>query len=339
MRLALAVFLSVLLVLLGAAVASRGLQFGPDVFSTPSQDRLARLNDLEVHDLAAVKVAHATATARYDVGLFGSSHVVQVAERDLGLVGRRSFNFALPGSSFRQSVALLERLEADGRAPRTAVISLDNILLNQVGAIEYPSVGTRVTLALGDVAWLLRERSARTTARSLYDHVRSEWRQLQATFSFQRLYSRLSFWHPERIPPPRSWTESYRTDGSRVMRPFAEWDRRLEIAPPFELWDAYLRRDLQRLARLKERGLRVIIFESPLAPELEIEATAERLTAAQLLREGFLRSCGELGLECSLAPSLQRRERTSAWVDCCHAPPEALGRYIASLVSRSAARP
>jgi hypothetical protein len=334
MRVVLWAFLGVLGVLVSLLIAFRGAQLGPDVFANGERVQLVRINQLEDFDRAAIKGFHGRNVAPYDIGLFGSSHIVQVSAGDVDVKNARLFNFAVTGSSFRQSVALLEHLEAAGKAPAVAVISLDNFTFPMVENAFYPGLFERLAIIAGDALGLHRRAQYLVALRAVHNGVASEWELFKAVFSFQRILSRLSFWYPDLLPAMSDARLSYRRDGSRQIPPRESWNRAMPVShKPFKLFEANLRRDLQRLAALRDRGRTILIYESPLSPELNPVMAEGTLLLIEKSRKLFAGICSELALQCRLAPSLSGG---GTWGDCCHAPPRELGQFITSFIGRRA---
>ncbi len=153
-------------------------------------DRLAVIDHLPIYDVAETKVAHARAVPPFTVGLFGNSRVIQVGVAALATDAGGAFNFAVPGTGFRQSVALLEVLVSGGRAPRIAVISLDSFW-SVTGRTEYPGVVSRVRIAVADTWWLVRHRQWHLAASAVVDDVRTERDGLLGVLSGAALVERL----------------------------------------------------------------------------------------------------------------------------------------------------
>ena len=334
-------FLACLFLLAVGAVALRGVPFAEDVFATGDEDGLRRLAGLPIHDLTALKRRHAAASPRYDIGLFGNSRVVQVGAADIGIDEDRFFNFAIPGTTLRQSVELLELLVTDGTAPRMAVISLDNQVLHFQSRLAYPGLIRRLpAIALGawrilrsdDGGWLL-------AARALVDDVMTGWAQIRHVYSFGQIYSRLSFVFPEVFADRTAFELTFRRDGSRQMAlPSARTDPvTLTRSGPFVLAQAYLDQDLTRLARIQARGVIVLLYESPLYPGDAVQNASAAASDARSLRTLLYERCRALALTCQPPARLGRSGETPFWPDCCHAPAALLGPYIADLIAAAGA--
>ncbi|MEQ8247536.1 MAG: hypothetical protein RID42_07615 [Alphaproteobacteria bacterium] len=329
-------FLSVVLVGCVVVIGSRGSSILPDPFARSAESKSTNLDLLDKFDLAALKTKHAADVPQYEVGLFGNSRIVGVSEDDLpGMLPGTVFNFGVPGSSFRDSVALVEYL-ADKRAlPGTVVISLDNLALNQVSEAKFPGLGDRIRVAANDLSRLIANREPKLTVQSFIDHIRAEKAQLTETFSFDYLFARLkhSF-------PALSSNEDgvrYRRDGSRSLsaedlgRTSSEVKSTLTIPAPFVLWPDYFAGDLARLAKVDRSGSQIFIFESPLAPGTVLDGPPSQLEHVQVLRRVFVEQCDQLQLNCVTAEAFEPFQNDATWLDQTHAPAKSLGRFVVSL--------
>ncbi len=191
-----------LLAQLYAGLSVGGLSFSP-------QSRLPLyLDNLPEESLVRLKL-DATSTGRFDIGLFGNSRSVMMGAGELGRAGCSFFNFSIPGSSFRSSVALVEDLAARRAAPHTAVISLDQFELRMMGSVDH--------LPLTSIA-VAAVRDARTESPRVSDMARAVWRQANAAWtkvkrllSSDALIAGLGRW----LGSDAKNKKLYRTDGSR----------------------------------------------------------------------------------------------------------------------------
>ncbi|HWV55305.1 hypothetical protein [Pseudorhodoplanes sp.] len=112
---------------LGALAATIGAVAA--VFHAPAHDfssqgtKSAYLDALSADALTQLKLG---VRHTFDIGLFGNSRSIMVGSQELD-TPCSFFNYSIPGTTFRTSVALLEALAAQNRAPNLAVISLDNL--------------------------------------------------------------------------------------------------------------------------------------------------------------------------------------------------------------------
>lgn len=332
-RTVLGAFFIASVLLLGLLATLRGMPLGGDPFARNDTLRLLRLNNLPGFDLAALRLFHARQMPVFDVAVFGNSHAIQIAAEDIGLRSGTFFNFAVPGSSFRQSVNMVAALDSIHKRPATIVISLDNLALNHVAAPEFPGFMGRLKTIAGDLFWLLSHGQPKLAAYALVNSARAEWRTMRETASFSALRARASVWIPRTVASPRPWVRAFRPDGSRELESAVERKQfSLAVQPLFVLWRPYLARDFERLERTVNGQSRVVIYESLLAPDIEIDATSGTAAAIEDLRGYFLSLCKKHGFECYGAPGAANRHDVAPWSDCCHAPPAVLGPRIEAML-------
>ncbi len=119
-----------------------------DPFAADGLALRAALDRLPEEDITTLKLRHARAVPRYQIGLFGNSRSIQVGAREFrtgeGEAASGSFfNFSVPGASIRQSVSMVERLAEIGKLPDVAIISFDNAALEFYGNPVHPSPPAR----------------------------------------------------------------------------------------------------------------------------------------------------------------------------------------------------
>jgi hypothetical protein len=266
------------------------------------------LDLLAVPDIIKLKADHAVSRAPYDVGLFGNSRAVEVSAEHLGLGADRFFNFAVGGTPFRQSVALLEYLSQRKRAPALAIISVDNHELGFDGAIYWPFPFLLHGRALAE--WSVLKDTMATSIAQIKGY--------PIVFGYRLHFLTASF------TGTPDGQEFYRLDGSRDART-GQQGSEIKFSPT-EVGEYYLRMidvDMARLAKIARGGTKVVIYESPLYPRLALE----RSRIPNRLRSHFASACEREGISCFPAPVLDHGE---PWFDCCHAPPALLGRFIAA---------
>ena len=306
-----------------------------DVFDG-NGERLAALDTLSTLDVAELKRNHAREDPRYHVGLLGNSRALSVSAESMGLRPDEFFNFELSGSSIRQSVAFLEELERIGKALRIAVLSLDHLELQLYANPVYPPPPARWGRALDDIGLTLLTPgvSARDRARIVWRHALNEWSQFVELFNAEHLRYRLALF----MPGAGSHAPlTYRPDSSRnesaaasIATPVMQTtERRMFIPAMFD-------DDLAQLGRLRDAGIRVILYESPLEPRSAAYYATQPSSHARALRNQLIECCRALALECHMARILG--DTGTPWRDANHAPAALLGPYIASLVTQPAPR-
>lgn len=306
-----------------------------DVFDG-NGERLAALDTLSTLDVAELKFNHARENPRYRVGLFGNSRALNVSAESVGLRSSEFFNFALSGSSIRQSVAFLEELQRLGAAPRVAVVSLDHLELQLYANPVYPPLPARWMRVLDDVGLALtaRDISARDRARIVWRHAFNEWSQFVEQFNAERLRYRVALF----LRRPTSVAAlTYRADGSRSEPVAASVDApKIQAAERRMFIPAMFDDDLARLGHLQNAGIRVIVYESPLESRSAAHFQREPSSHVAVLRAEMIERCRALALECYPAQILSGD--ATLWRDPNHAPAALLGPYIASLIAEPAPR-
>lgn len=282
-------------------------------------------------DPMMVKYGHALRHSRFRYGLFGSSRILAVSHQHLGLREDEVFNFAIGGTSLRQSAALLQALHDVGKAPETAIISLDNHDIRYFRQIEWPTVWS----APGYHLQYIRDEifdgvPARVVMRAAAEAGLVSLQSMITGFNIERLLRVLHFL----APPPAMSDGLYRPDGSRlraVDEPSEGQPVFRSFVPVWPSMAAGMKADMARLQRLAAAGIRIVIYESPILPQLAVTVDAQRDAATAQLRAAMTEDCRRHGLICLPAPQLPGTP-DHPWESCCHAPPPLLGHYIAGLL-------
>jgi len=343
-------FLVVLGALLVALFAVQRPAPQGDIFAAIPADQRVRFAQITEPELYAAKLAHGRAAPRYAVGLFGNSRALMVGARELGPAGGRFFNYAVPGSSFRTSVALAEDLARTGKLPRIVLISLDHLEIQFDGNPNTRHIGGWLRRVWRDAvaAITLPDISLRAGLGVVWRHIYVGYGGVTRYFNTEQLVAGIRWrlsdngvraWWSETV---RESGSGYRRDGSRAAakpanpatsgKPRAL--RPLPRAAPAVLI-GYLREDLRRLAVLKRRGVRIIVYESPLhAASLE-RATHRPAPHAATMRDVFLRACVRLRLECHDHRTATVVAAAKGWRDATHPPAEALAAYLSDLIARA----
>jgi hypothetical protein len=331
---------AVCLLTIALALIRHGALLG-DPFSTEvGSETLVRISLLPPFDMASAKFRHAVSVPKFDVGIFGNSRSVAVGVNELRLGDLTAFNFSIPGTSMRQSVALVERLESRGAAPRVVVISLDNIELQNYDNAYYPGPRTRLKIAADDAYWAIGNESdgrLLTLAHIVLDYLYGEWAAFTTSWSATASWVRVAAAAPGIVSPlTTSVRTSYLRDGSRPIKELSGIPILIHRPEPFILFWAYMARDLRRLAALRLQGHRIIIYESHMDPASAVFVASKPSAAIEALRKQFLGACAKLDLECYPAVTSDLPVMQTAWHDCCHPPPDSLGVFISTIVARQA---
>jgi len=318
-----------------------------DLFAAIPVGQRVRFAQITEAELYAAKLAHGRAAPRYAVGLFGNSRAVMVGTHDLEAAARRFFNYAVPGSSFRTSVALAEELARAGKLPTIVLISLDHLEIQFDGNPNTRRVGSWLRRAWRDAAAALTrpDISLRAGLKAVWRHVYIGYGGIARYFNAEQLAAGIR-WHLGDkgvrdwwSAKPRAGGSGYRRDGSRAAAKPAN-PRTLRPLPPAapSVLVEFLREDLRRLAMLRRRDTRIIIYESPLhAASLE-RATLRPAPHAAAMRAIFLRACNRLGLECHGHAATTAIARAGGWRDATHPPARALAAYLTGLIARMPAK-
>ena len=90
---------------------------------------------------------------------------------------------------------------------------------------------------------------------------------------------------------------------------------------------------MERLQHLENRGIQLIIYESPLEPKSADRYGATPTPHAKIVREKFVEVCSKLGLRYYTMPlNLPQNE---PWYDNRHAPSTILGPYLRTLIAEN----
>lgn len=307
-----------------------------DPFIDGNRARLKLLSIMPAQTVFAIKEAHAAQAARYDVGLFGNSRSVSVGTKDIRPpAGERFFNFGIGSIDFTTSVLQLERLEAIDKAPKIALINFDHpATRHPVRAPFMPTIYGEATVTFGNTLqgfadqspyrwWYLRQGIETFATRLLGIFNSTLWR--------WRISYALDGLLPERLR--HTDAASFRPDGSREqvlprVRPHYLLPDDTFIPQPAMNWY------FEKLAVLRKRGVRIIVFESPLNPEIVKAVNGIYGSAIDAERKRFASLCMQFEIECHLAPLLNDGQNAQFWEDFSHAPAALLGAYLRVLISK-----
>ena len=272
----------------------------------------------------------------YDVVAFGNSRILGVGEQELDMPDVHYFNMAVGGTSFRQSVAMLEMVARQGKAPKVAILSFDHVsLIYAQLPYEYPLPPERWRLLAGDLGGLFSGPYV----------VGPDWRKfrqrlfvdepgfLARTLNFYILRDRLLMWLGDRDTPCGI---AWRPDGSRQSSAVPSADLYGAPVPHPPLYDdryPLLEHDLDRLAAIQQAaGTRIVVYESPVYPPFADYANPRLNPEMSGQRERLFASCKARGLDCHPSPLIPGTAEDGFWPDAVHAPAKPLGRWVAQLV-------
>ena len=305
------------------------LQTSPDIrpFSTKNMMARSQLDSLPGKDIATIKVNHAKSVERITLGIFGNSRSIQLTA-EIMRSGGTFFNFSVPGSSFRQSIIMLEYLAKVNRLPKVTIVSLDNLNLQYYANPTFPTAPTRWLQVFEDLRYGIQSSNIELIAvmKMIKRHTLIEWQVLIETFNLNILQSRLN----QTLNLAANFNgESYGLDGSRFIENPTRAITHGEIPiTRTNIINGYLTYDLKRLAQIQAAGTKVIVYESPIYTNI---SGTERPNV-KITRDLFLRSCKELLLACYQAPVLIDN---NPWSDISHAPANSLGPWVSRLIKDS----
>lgn len=327
-------FTTALVFLIVCLFIFNGIQLTTSPFKNGNAAQLAIIDELPAADVVKIKINHANISSRVKVGLFGNSRSVQVSSQDIGLENGGFFNFAVPGTSFRQSTIYLEQLSKMGKTPEIALVSFDNFELQYFPSPPHPSAPLRWVYVWKDVFFGVMNAPVADTLKILKRAAIIEWDSLTRLFNYELMMRRLKYASSEHIPAISG--TRFLPDGSRLQE---EKPSKVIIdansfadAKPNILLD-FMARDMARLSKLDAR---VIIYESPIHPELAIKLNQQPGVYAAKTRIRFLKACKDYNIECYSAPVLE--DGSDLWVDKSHAPGSVLGAYLAQILKHEPAK-
>ena len=312
-------------------IISRGAQISPNPYTFPNEKRLLKLNKLKFFDFAAIKFNHAKINQKYDIGLYGNSRIINISKKNIAYLNEKTiFNFALPGSSFRQSVAFIEELEKNNKLPNLNILSLDNFYSQVVTPVGFPNIFFRVKKASRDIFFLIKLKKYNLGIKALHDYLLSEWRNINNTFESKIIYSRLSYWLPNIFSSLVEWKTPHRIDGSRDLE-FNQNKNNPEVVlrKTIPFWIYLLKYDLMRLSSITSDDVKIIIYESPLNPKSAIKGTPQLFNNLNIERKKFYEFCSKLNIDCIVAPNFNNEVK---WYDASHPPTKELGIFLNSII-------
>jgi len=288
------------------------------------------------------KFHHALNHPPYAVGLFGNSRIVMVGHEDLGMQAGEMFNFAVGGTSFLQSVSLLAELAKAGKAPDVSIISLDHPEMQFFGYSYWPEPLSKI-MKIADDAKLFYartngdDRPTIDTLKIFKNSIEHAWARTKELWSFDVVRRYLNFLSVATgFAEKQPGKVEYQSDGSTLAQPvltrsLVEFSANRALS---KMSNRYLENAIIRLSRLvSEYGLKVVVYESPIAPEIERRLREAASSYAQATQQRTFSMCVQEGLDCRAAPVIEPPKDGPFWRDCCHAPPGQLGRFVRTLIN------
>lgn len=305
-----------------------------DPFSPASSaEERAPLAMLPYDLIGAYKMRHATRVERYDIGIFGNSHVQEVGGEDFVSLGK-FFNFSMPASSMRQSANFIEYLAGVNKLPKITIIGVPNFDRTIQISPRWPAAPKRwMNAGIESLTiWRQSSMSWQESVRLIVRHLRQEKDIFVEYINMHRAFVHFSY-TSGLLPVEGDKRGSYQADG-HFRRKFYPEPRNLPIAGGGKRstlpLSGIITSDLERIARVSSQA-RVIIFEDSLTPESMRYFAKNKDPYIEETRQGFLRACERLRFECHLAGILGG-DGASSWGDEEHPPGYLLSPYIHSLV-------
>jgi hypothetical protein len=331
-------FICITAVLLLFAVGTERALPTKDPFLLATNTHQVNLDEFSSPTFAKMKVHHGLTQKRFDIGLFGNSRSLDVGSRHLKLGECSYFNFSLSGESLRASATLLEQLAAKGKAPKIALVSIDNFELQLYSNPFFPDINERWHQGIADIRFgvLQSNISLSELVKIVWRHAYTEWRIFKLSFNIARKRNIILDTIGAERPPfklTRELGKGYRGDGSRTqaVSNVPALSRPKFIPGSRQVLSGYLGYDLNRLKLLNDQGVTVIVYESPLDPiNTRIRLINPSPQAAES-RKDYFRFCNALGLNCHSALGKLAVDNTP-WRDSNHAPAEVLGKYLSGLL-------
>tara|TARA_B100000959_G_scaffold278223_1_gene336171 strand:- start:471 stop:1541 length:1071 start_codon:yes stop_codon:yes gene_type:complete len=301
-------------------------------------------NNLPTGAMVRAKFNHALNHTPYAIGLFGNSRVIRIGSEELGLPEDEIFNFAVGGTSLLQSVSLLEALAKAGKAPELSIISIDHPELQYFGYPDWPPFYNITNSTKDSRLFLARSKYGyyefTDAAKYFFNNLLYAWKDFIKAWNFDNARKYLTYLGSNRwkvnsqiaLDDPVNVRFIYRADGS-MRQPGIVAGANVELTSPIlplsKYSIVYLENYIIRLGRLvDEFGLRVVVYESPLHPNVLTKLRKAASPNARLLQERILSMCIQAGLDCRTAPDIDATANGPYWEDCCHAPAAELGHYI-----------
>lgn len=336
----LSTFIITVISLAGILAVINGFPMSSPPFGETMKFSSAAILNLGTKYTAEAKIDHAADHPAFDVGLFENSRILNVGEAELCLANQRVFNFGLGGTSFRQSVRMLETLEGLGRAPKTAVLSFDHVSLGYaLNPAEYPGGWVDFVGIFRDLVGLSKSPVAGKADYNtqLHTPIRRLAERFGDNFKLDNIFRRLralAYNYGLLISPASSDGSNYRRDGStNNLRPVEA--KPIQSYRPFESIDPYalLEEDIRRLGFIAANGTRVIIYESPIHPLVRDDVEERLPFIARQMRQRLFAACDSFGLTCFPAPSFVHSPTSATWADVSHPPAKLLAQWISERIA------
>lgn len=331
------VFFSVTTFFVGLCIVVDIFPLPADPFASKGTHLRRGALDQPAEKIAALKFVHAERSEKFELGFFGNSRIIYVSQHDLGISGKRFFNFGVFGSSFRQSIRFIEALNKIGKTPETIVISMDNVALDNAGLPAiYPAGITELIDFFRDFNGLFGAPYAKRSDFNTQIHtpVRQYAKKLGRIFNPVYLMTRLEALHVAYFGGRSQSPGQYGADGSYCCLTRSPQNEEIVIPEAYGRTDLpypLLEEDMRRLSVATQGQTKVIIYESPLHPLLHEQIEDMLDDKAIELRNRVRSACRKYGYVCH--PSLPLKgDDGELWVDNNHPPSKYLGPFLRLLI-------
>lgn len=285
---------------------------------------------------AEAKMEHLLNLPPQDVVLLGNSRILAASQQDIGRDDLRVFNLGIGGSSFRQSVVILREMIHLGRAPRLAIMAFDHPAIgNAQHSYFWPPPPRRWFYFISDLHGLITTNGWAVSRLgdffySRLFHIEPEMvsRFFSARWAERRVEAALP-----RLASGKNcgrWLD----DGSRAQPdPSSDLDGRPpRPLPPQGGTYPLLNADLRAIADLRDHGVAVAIYVTPLHASIAASADRQLQGSGRQIMEELFSNCRSLALPCHLPPELTGGPE-GHWLDETHPPAAQLGKWLANLIA------
>jgi hypothetical protein len=340
------VFLVATAAFIGLIIALQRPLPASDLYAHIPEGQFASYGPMTTAENYAAKISHAQENERYKTGVFGNSRSLMLSNAQIHPKSRPFFNFSVAGQSLRTSVLMLEELVAAGNAPRVALVSFDHAELE---FFQNPDTGGIIHMlrrAWRDIRLVFDSRSptAREWLRMAWRHIFTGYNRVLLYLDAEQFLRGLN-WHWRGLWRDDPWRDEMRVNSNHGNRRDGSRSEKLprkpidipimkRVAP--SIIAGYLAHDLHRLGVIQKKGVRVIVYESPLEPKSGAYFKTSPSPHAKIIRRFFMKTCQEAGLECHPFQVENLSAGIAVWANSNHAPAAVLGAYIRPFIDKAA---
>ena len=103
------------------------------------------------------------------------------------------------------------------------------------------------------------------------------------------------------------------------------------VKPRPHFWNYLLKEDLNYLSQIDPKKTSILIYESPIHPNITLKGRTERLEQIINDRKKFFNSCSNLNIKCIDSPIIKNKKD---WVDPIHPPAKNIGQFIDKILEQ-----